>query len=166
MAVTPSLGEKIRELRRDKRYSLKEVADIAEIDYTYLSKVENDRHIPSIGTVARLAEVLNGSLSELLDLSKQLPAHILTKVVDERNRDYTRRLARSTGVQATEEEISEEMVGDLPPQIVAAMAKFFGLSESDIGELAKVTDALSRLDEGKREKVIQSVASLVEGLTE
>lgn len=166
MAITPTLGEKIRELRREKRYSLKEVADITGIDYTYLSKVENDRHIPSIDSVARLADVLGGSLSEFLELSKQLPADILRKVVGEQTREYTARLARSTGAQATEEEISEEMVGNLPPQIVTAMTMFFGLSESNIGELAKVTHALSRLDEGKREKVIQSIASLVEGLTE
>lgn len=166
MAVTTTLGGKIRELRREKRYSLKEVADITGIDYTYLSKVENDRHIPSINSVARLADVLGGSLSEFLDLSKQLPEHILRQVVSEQTREYTARLARSTGAQATEEEISEEMVGNLPPQIVSAMASFFGLSENNVGELAKVTQVLSKLDEGKREKVIQSIASLVEGLTE
>lgn len=166
MAVTTTLGDKIRELRRNKRYSLKEVADITGIDYTYLSKVENDRHIPSIDTVARLADILGGSLSELLDLSKQLPAEILRKMVVEQNREYSARLTRSTGAQATEEEISEEMVGNLPAQLVTAMATFFGLSEDNISELAKVIHALSGLAEGKREKVIQGITSLMEGLTE
>jgi transcriptional regulator with XRE-family HTH domain len=78
-----SLGERIRELRQAKKFTQRQLAEIAGIDYTYLSKIENDRleHSPSLKTLKVLAEILGADELDLLDLADKMPP-VLRDIAD------------------------------------------------------------------------------------
>ncbi len=79
MKVT--FGGRIRELRLAARLSQRELAvrvakrlkddDKRGFDFTYLSKIENNRleHLPSVSAILALASVLNANGDELLALA-------------------------------------------------------------------------------------------------
>jgi HTH-type transcriptional regulator, competence development regulator len=71
-----AFGERVKELRLARRYSQRELAAKAGMDYTYLSKIENGRleHTPSIRTIQGLALALGVDELELMDLANKVPA--------------------------------------------------------------------------------------------
>ncbi len=71
-------GNKLRDLRREKGFTLRRLADLAGVDFTYLSKVENDRvpYTPAADTIRTLAHVLGVDPIELLTLANKLPAEL------------------------------------------------------------------------------------------
>lgn len=70
-----TFGERIRGRRKDHDLTLRELAEIVGIDFTYLSKIENDRaQAPSEETIGKLAMQLNEDLDELILLADKLPA--------------------------------------------------------------------------------------------
>src|SRR5436853_7927082 len=81
-----TFGQKIRELRRAKGLGQRAVAEALGINFTYLSKIENDRvdfaAFPSEGTIRKLAEVLDGDMDELLLMAEKIPDHIKKRVLE------------------------------------------------------------------------------------
>lgn len=72
-ATWSRFGARLRQLRAAATMSQRQVAEAAEINFTYLSKVENGRtEPPSEATIRRLAEILNGNPDELLALSGKI----------------------------------------------------------------------------------------------
>ena len=73
-----AFGERLRELRRERGFTLRQLADLAGVDFTYLSKVENDRvpYTPSAETIRTLARALGGDPLELLRLANKLPEEL------------------------------------------------------------------------------------------
>jgi transcriptional regulator with XRE-family HTH domain len=81
-----TLGTEIRALRLQAKRSQRELADrVAKrlkeddrsgFDFTYLSKIENDRLVPSAAVILALAAELNGNSDELLALAGKAPADI------------------------------------------------------------------------------------------
>lgn len=70
-----TFGTRIRQLRKAHDLTLRELAEQVGIDFTYLSKVENDRaDPPSEATIRRLAGVLGADAEELILLAGKLPA--------------------------------------------------------------------------------------------
>ncbi len=61
-----SLGQKLKELRKEKGWSQDEFAHAAEIDGRQVSRYENDRVMPSIEVVIRMAKAYNVSIDFLL----------------------------------------------------------------------------------------------------
>ncbi len=63
-------GEKLRELRKSKGYSLRELAPVAGVGFSYLSKVDNSKldiaDSPSEALIHKLAETPDGDEDELL----------------------------------------------------------------------------------------------------
>jgi transcriptional regulator with XRE-family HTH domain len=57
------LGNKLRELREKKRYTLQELSLKTGLSKALLSQIENNRVIPPIATLLRLAKALEVSLS-------------------------------------------------------------------------------------------------------
>lgn len=57
------IGNKIRELREKKRYTLQELSLKTGLSKALLSQIENNRVIPPIATLLRLAKALDVSLS-------------------------------------------------------------------------------------------------------
>lgn len=60
-----TLGARLRQLRRG-RFTQRELASKVDLDYTYLSKIENDAEIPSDAALRRLADALEADAEELL----------------------------------------------------------------------------------------------------
>lgn len=70
-----TFGTRIRQLRRVHDLTQRELAEEAGIDFTYLSKIENDHaDPPAEATIRRLAMILHAEPEELVLLAKKLPA--------------------------------------------------------------------------------------------
>lgn len=60
-------GEKLKQLRNARALSQPELAESAQIEQSYLSKLENGRSSPSSDVLSKLIEALDVSIDELLD---------------------------------------------------------------------------------------------------
>jgi transcriptional regulator with XRE-family HTH domain len=96
------IGHRIRELRKQKHLTLRQLAEMVEINYTYLSKIENGRlsHTPSVRTLRELAHALDADELELLQLANKLPSG-LGRIL--RNRDALRFFRRASQVGLTDD---------------------------------------------------------------
>lgn len=69
-----AFGKTIQRRRRELKLTQRDVASSVGIDFTYLSKLENDRgETPSEDTVRKLATVLKTDEEELLAAAGKLP---------------------------------------------------------------------------------------------
>ncbi|MBZ5555089.1 MAG: helix-turn-helix domain-containing protein [Acidobacteriia bacterium] len=76
-----TLGSRIRALRLDAKLSQRDLAarlakPLKGFDFTYLSKIENDRLVPSASAILALAAELRGNSDELLALAGKAPADV------------------------------------------------------------------------------------------
>ena len=89
-------GQRVRQLRRDKGLTLRDLAPKVGVGFTYLSKVENGRlefgDYPSEELIVRIAEALDADAEELLLLAEKIPPAIRRRVME--RPDAFRRLAR------------------------------------------------------------------------
>lgn len=69
------LGERIKELRKQKHLTQRQLAELIGVDFTYLSKIENERsgYTPSAKTIHSLASALEADELELLELAGKIP---------------------------------------------------------------------------------------------
>ncbi len=67
-------GERLRELRKQKDFTQRELGAKVGVDFTYISKIENG-HMPppSEKTILKLAQALDADGDELLRLAKRVP---------------------------------------------------------------------------------------------
>ena len=72
------LGERLRELRKQRGLTLRALAEAVGVDFTYLSKIENGKagYLPGSGTIRALAATLEADPLELLELADKLPPEI------------------------------------------------------------------------------------------
>ena len=93
--VEMKLGERSRELRKERHLTQRRLAAMVNIDFTYLSKIENERleHTPSIKTIQGLAKALNVDEMELLELANKIPSGF-EKIV--RNKEALQFFRRAT----------------------------------------------------------------------
>lgn len=72
-----TVGQRIREIRKDRNLTQRELADRVGINFTYLSRVENDRlddeQTPREDTLQKIAKALNTDADELLLLARRIP---------------------------------------------------------------------------------------------
>jgi transcriptional regulator with XRE-family HTH domain len=69
-----TFGAEIRKLRANKKLSLRELATKVGIDFSYLSKIENERGLPpSEDTIRRLAKELDADPEVLILLAGKIP---------------------------------------------------------------------------------------------
>ena len=66
MTLSKTLGEQFKKLRTEKGLSQPELAELAGIEQSYLSKLENDKSLPSSEVLRKLLSALNLTLAELL----------------------------------------------------------------------------------------------------
>lgn len=88
-------GETIRQLRKKSRLTQRQLAEQVGVDYTYISKIENDRldHTPSIKTIRKLAEALDADELELMERANKIPAVLGPIAENEDARRFFRRAA-------------------------------------------------------------------------
>ena len=73
--MVKSFGKLIKTARKDKGYSQRELAKHLGVDFTYLSKLENDRadYAPKEEVIRGLARNLNLNEEELIFLAGRIP---------------------------------------------------------------------------------------------
>ena len=75
MGVLNRLGSKVRELRKSKGLSQEELADRADLHYTYVGGIERGERNPSLKSIEKIATALNIDIGELLVFQpKEKPA--------------------------------------------------------------------------------------------
>ena len=75
--MSTSFGQRVRELRKARGLSQKELAAKASIDFTYLSKIENARRLPPRERVIRaMAVALQIDEGELMTLAGKAPERV------------------------------------------------------------------------------------------
>jgi HTH-type transcriptional regulator, competence development regulator len=105
-------GERIRELRKAKNLTLRDLAAKVDINFTYLSKIENGKldfsDFPSEKLIRKLAKVLNGDVDELLLMAEKIPDEIRKRVVE--RPDAFRKIAKLDDAQLDKllEELGED----------------------------------------------------------
>lgn len=69
-----TFGQKLRELRKAMNLSQRDLAERVGLDFTYLSKIENDKmKPPSADAIEKLAKELDVDTDELLALAGKVP---------------------------------------------------------------------------------------------
>jgi len=75
--MNTTFGQLLRDLRRSKEVSQRELAAKAGVDFSYISKLENDRlPPPAADTVMRICEVLGVPPNELLAVAGIVPSEM------------------------------------------------------------------------------------------
>jgi HTH-type transcriptional regulator, competence development regulator len=106
-----SFGKRIQELRRERGMTQRQVAGELGIDFTYLSKLENDRgEPPGEDLVRRLAQLFEVEAEELLAKAGKIPAELreraqgdlqfatLLRTLPSLSPDQLKRVYKSAGV--------------------------------------------------------------------
>jgi HTH-type transcriptional regulator, competence development regulator len=76
-SAAETFGKRIQRLRREQKLTQREVAEKLGIDFTYLSKLENDRgEAPGEDLVRKLAGILQTDAEELLALAGRVPGEL------------------------------------------------------------------------------------------
>lgn len=72
-----TVGQRIRQIRKERNLTQRELAERVGINFTYLSRVENDRlddeQTPREETLQRIARALRADPDELLLLARRIP---------------------------------------------------------------------------------------------
>jgi len=64
------LGEKIKEIRKNKNYTLKRLSEETNLSIGFLSNVERDLNSPSISNLQQICQILGVNLMEILEGKK------------------------------------------------------------------------------------------------
>ncbi len=64
------IGIKIMLVRRKRKLSQEELADLANLSKTALGAIERGTSVPTINTLNRIAKALEMDITELVDVSK------------------------------------------------------------------------------------------------
>ena len=72
-----TFGQALRDLRREKGVSQRELADKVGVDFSYISKIENDRlPPPAADTIMKICQVLGVLPDELLASTGKMPTEV------------------------------------------------------------------------------------------
>jgi len=78
-------GEKIRQLRLANNLSQRDLAAKVKVNFTYISKIENEKldfsDYPSEDLIRELGKALDADVNELLVLAKKVPDDIRKRVM-------------------------------------------------------------------------------------
>ena len=81
-----TFGKRIRELRKAKGLTLRDLESLVGVGFTYLSRVETGRlnfgDYPSEGLIHKLAEAFDADEDELLILAEKIPDKIRRRVLE------------------------------------------------------------------------------------
>ena len=72
-----SFGSFVKDLRHNKGLSIKNLGSKLDINYSYISKIENDHCIPSEDFIKRISEIFNYDKEELMLRAGKIPEDII-----------------------------------------------------------------------------------------
>lgn len=86
-------GQRLRQLRKEAGLTLRGLAEAVEVDFTYLSKIENGKpgYMPGADTIRALAEELEADPLELLQLADKVPPEMKVIAGDVNARRFLQR---------------------------------------------------------------------------
>ena len=90
MQTKELLGLKIKELRKQKRLTQEQLAEMLNLDTGYISKLEVGRNFPTIGTLEKIASALDVELYELFQFSTRKELDFkseITSIYDSLNKE-------------------------------------------------------------------------------
>ena len=91
MKEAKEFGKRLRELRIRSGMTQRELAGRVNVDFTYLSKIENGALAPpSEKVIIQLAEVLNVDRDELIALAGRIPSDIVRMLKDRETLEFLR----------------------------------------------------------------------------
>jgi len=70
-ALMKQFGENLKKIRNERNLTVRALADLADMDYTNISNIENGQSNPSMTTVIFLAEALQVDPAQLLPSGKK-----------------------------------------------------------------------------------------------
>jgi transcriptional regulator with XRE-family HTH domain len=80
-----NIGDRIRILRTNQKRTLQEVADSSELSKSMISKIENNKTVPSVAALIKIAQALGTNISSLLETEEWLNAILTTRQKAEGN---------------------------------------------------------------------------------
>lgn len=82
LAMEETFGQKLRALRRAAGITQRELAERVGVDFSYISKLENDRlSPPAADTVVEICKALDVTPDELLAASGKMPPQVQRSIV-------------------------------------------------------------------------------------
>lgn len=163
-----ALGEYIHGLRRRKGYTLKQAAEEIGMNFTYLSKIENGHVIPEPDKLVAIARALDGSVTKMMRLSKNIPEEVLRSIIEElRQEDAVESaiLARSQSgvVQHGLPDIQADHIiaSKLPEPVVEVFAERFNIRLDDVAAITDLIRKIAQLEPATRDKVLSVITDLV-----
>lgn len=79
-------GERLRELRQAKNLSQRDLATEVGVNFTYISKIENEKldfaQFPGEELIRKLAKALEADEGELMILAQKIPEQIKKRVME------------------------------------------------------------------------------------
>ncbi len=69
---TSNVGPYLRELRKSKKLTLKELQQKSGVSLSQISKIEKNLHTPSLETIKKLCEALSVNIDEILQKSGEI----------------------------------------------------------------------------------------------
>ena len=73
------LGEKLKVIRKERAYSLEDLARLTGFSKSFLSQIENGKNSPSIASLKKITAALNISIGELFDEDRGEQVYIQRK---------------------------------------------------------------------------------------
>ncbi len=85
------LGKHIREQRKNKKYTLEQLAEKLDVSTTFIGQIERAKGIPSLETLVKIANTLEVSIDSLLfgDLNTKSGHNHFVNRVDELTKTFT-----------------------------------------------------------------------------
>lgn len=71
MNLKEEFGQKIKSLREQKKFSIEYLANIANIDRTYISDIEKGKRNVSLLIIEKLSKALDVSIQDLFDYTNE-----------------------------------------------------------------------------------------------
>jgi XRE family transcriptional regulator, regulator of sulfur utilization len=74
-----AVGERLRQLRTERKISVRKLAELTDFSASFISQVENGQASPSIGSLERIATAVGVTLGEFFALSDRPEAGLIVR---------------------------------------------------------------------------------------
>ncbi len=81
MQTKELLGLKIKEVRKQRKITQEQLAEMLDLDVGYISKLEVGRNFPTIGTLEKIAEALGVELYELFRFTQEKEKDFRSEII-------------------------------------------------------------------------------------
>ncbi len=79
-----TFGQMIRDARKEKRITQRDLAKMIDVDFSYISKIETGAlEPPSESVINKIAKVLEIDSNELFILAKKVPTEFKNSIIEE-----------------------------------------------------------------------------------